>query len=344
MRNGTRLIVIGCAVWWCLSAPLLAQYDPRMDLILEELQQLRESVDALTHEVHELRDRPADRPAARAPARRTEFHGPDHDALAEIEFPADPVPDALRTYINQILRATENQQSYSSRDPQVDMLMRVGGDHVDLLLESMRGHSRGLGGHYHARKAVIRLADESHKELVLEHLPDVQALARVVVRFGWEEDAKDILLDGLAAIPEYLPNDWIQAVANLDDPEVQPLLLNFLMHGGNKRQTYRVVSGHVDEGLDEAVEEAWRQSRRDWERNQMAPIAALHGVQDALDYMVRKLAAPHAEDDHSMREWRPAIIRVTGFRGSTTDLIDWYEENRDALAFDPEQGRYIVSE
>ncbi len=335
------LSCIGIFAMLCGAPDARAQYDPRTNLILEELQHLREAVDALTREVKELREgRPPVRPAP-GPG---DLRGSDHEALATVRFPEDPTPDALRKYIREINRISENQRSFSPRDPQVDMLMRVGPDRLDFLLQSMDRRSRGLGGYYHAREAIIQLAEDRHKDLILEYLPHNHDLAPVILRFGWEEEAKDILMEGLAAMPDYLPRDWIRAVIHLDDPETHPLLLAFLMHGRNKSQTYNVVSSHITEGLDEAVEEAWRQSRQNWDRRQMAPIAAEHGIREALDYMIGEMAETGSADERGMREWRPTIIRLTGFIGTTPDLIQWYEKHREQLEYEEESRRYVLPE
>jgi hypothetical protein len=150
------------------------------------------------------------------PATRVE-HEPDLEALSRIHLPAGADAAQTREYIQRVLAASHDQRTYLRSDPQVGKLVEVGAQHADLLVEATDDNVP-LGAY--AAWALERVATEADKGLVLEHLRHTHRLAIVVLAKGWQQDARDVLVDGLKGYTGYMPDEWLRALASLH--EVQP--------------------------------------------------------------------------------------------------------------------------
>ena len=73
--------------------------------------------------------------------------------------------------------------------------------------------------------------------MILSELDGRHDLAELIVKFKWQEDARKTLMRGLGR-NDYLPGDWIKAVAMLEDTATYPALQEFLANGANPATTY----------------------------------------------------------------------------------------------------------
>lgn len=158
--------------------------------------------------------------------------GPNMKLLRKAKLPENPTKDQVRAYVRKIANATKGQNTFGSTDPQVRMLMKVGGEHLDVLIDALDRDLR-----YYAIEAVPRLAEEGHKKLILQKLAQKPNLVKVVVSRGWEQDAKEILTRKLDEWPDSLPREWIEAVAAFEDPKTYDGLIDYLVFGSNKSHT-----------------------------------------------------------------------------------------------------------
>lgn len=314
-------------------------------LILEELRSIRASLDRIADELSDLRAADEKRKSVqRLSVDYSSFNrqGPDMDKLAEVALSDDPSPEEVKQYILDIVSASQGQNTFSDRDPQVALLTRVGRDHLPLLIEAL-SYSRSMND-YHVRKAIVNLADEGNKSLIFEALPIHQDLVTAVIQHGWEGDAKDILLTELKSTGQYLPTEWITAVARLNDPESYPLLRDYFINGQNRSWTYRAIEHLPIKDMAGAVEEAWKRSKysHDSNRNYMAVIAVRYGHLDALEALVDMLTFGTPDGYWSSREARPAVLRYTDFRGSNSELEHWFNTHREQLRFDPKISKFVI--
>ena len=133
----TLLLVCALLVLWCPLAAAQETEAQRQEAILKELRSLRESVDELTLRVQALEKKlGGSAPMAAAPAIPLGLPGmfqerkADPEALSKITLPANPTKEQAREYVRKIMVASQNQNSFSSDDPQVSMLEQVGPDNL----------------------------------------------------------------------------------------------------------------------------------------------------------------------------------------------------------------------
>ena len=233
-------------------------------------------------------------------------HGPDVEALEKITLPKNPTKKAIKNYIIKIALASKNQNSFSPRDSQVAMLVEIGNENLELLLRR-----RITGNDFHRIYAIERLVEDKDKALILKYLPKQKDLVEIVLKKGWEHDAKQILYDELKNLPSYLPTGWIQAVAKLKDPASYELLKQYLMFGSNKSWTYRAIKSLPNIKLADAVHEAWENTidHDEYSRNRFASIAMAYGQLDALDIVINALDLP-LSDRRSIRNPRRYIFFI----------------------------------
>ena len=257
------------------------------------------------------------------------------EKLAAIELPDDPSRADVKTYIQKIQNISATQSSFGTRDPQVGMLTDIGAEHLDLLIEASGGRD------YYLRRAIENLAAEEHKELILAHLGEHFHLAKSVVKFGWQEEARKTLLDGLK-YSEDLPKSWLQSVARFQDPETYPLLTDYLIRARHRDDAYDEIKDLPGIELDEAVAKAWKNAQYDgWERLNTIPLALQFGHKDALSAITIAL---NDESTHSSwnNKLRKSFSQHTGISGSDEELRIWYLANKDRLRFNPETKMFVV--
>ena len=216
-----------------------------------------------------------------------DIRGPNIQALNQITLPASPTKQQVVEYVQTIAAASTNQTVFSVEDPQIGMLEEVGSENIDVLLSAPSSLSFYIVG------AVSRLADEEHKQLIIDALPKYVELIHLIVQKGWVDDARTILMKVLHTHPNYLPPEWINTVAAFQDPSTYDDLKEYLVNGANRQLTYQALSRIPGIDLSQAVAEAWAKAKSacsDCVRVAMAPIALRFGHQDALGYLVGRAA------------------------------------------------------
>jgi len=270
--------------------------------------------------------------------------GPDLEQLSRIKLPEPADPAQVRKYIRAIVAASQGQNSWSDRDPQVAMLTKVGTANIPLLIEALS--LNGAPSDTHIVKAVVILADDTSKPVILEALPIHHDLVTAVIKRGWEKDAQPILLTELKNAGEFLPEEWIQAVVNLNDPESFPLLRTYFINGMNNANTYNMIKRLPIQDLPAAVAEAWKRCKYEnvYLRQGMAIVALEYGHVDALASLIDLLASGEMNLPEWSNQVRSAVLKYVEFRGSNEDLVQWFQKNRDKLRFDPKAKKFVTDE
>ncbi|MDH3349872.1 MAG: hypothetical protein OEM02_17425 [Desulfobulbaceae bacterium] len=266
----------------------------------------------------------------------------DLNALDKIKLPENPSKNQILKYFREIAQATQNQRSFSESDPQVYMLMEVGHENLEYLVSYNADHMVDM----YFTAAIKELAQEEDKELILSYLPRKRDLVKVVVGKRWEEDAKQILISELTELPQYLPTEWVSAVASFDEPCTYDSLKNYLIYGSNRTWTYKAIkNGTSITGLKEAVDEAWKNAKKDhseWDKFSFAPIAVSYGHVDALEVIISSLDSP--SNTPSVYQPRQHIFQYTEFRGSNDKIRKWFKQNKSKLVFDEENEKFIIKQ
>ncbi|MCK4300984.1 MAG: hypothetical protein KAX80_15695, partial [Planctomycetes bacterium] len=313
--------------------------------IVKELQALKRAVEGLADRVEKLEARLQEQQEEREAGLawpgsvRSERKGADLKALRKIRLAADATKEQVRDYVHQILDVSRGQIRFISTDPQAGMLARVGPEHLDVLLEAA---TIGYRGDMYVRQAIVRLARDEHKAMILEALPYDMELVEVVLRKRWEQDAKETLVAELRSAPSHVPTGWIRAVARLKDPDTYDDLKRYLIHGHNRSWTYNAIRNLPGIDLAETVAEAWEWARDDpYDDSQMASVALAFGHIDALELVMDSLDLP-SDTPGTIYQARQLALRHTEARGTNEELRRWFQQNKHRLVFDPEARKFRV--
>lgn len=263
--------------------------------------------------------------------------GPDQEALNKITLPDNPTKEQARTYVMQIVAATEGQCRFSQTDPQVNMLKRIGPDHLDVLLDCRPDM-------FHVRYAMTGLAGPQHKDLVLANLERWPNLADIVLEQGWAKDARDTLLRGLKPGKD-VSSEWLQAVLTLNDPSTYDQLKTYLAKGNNPGKTYSMLKRLPGIDLSSAVADAWRRTKykeSDYEALQMVSAAIEHGHLDALDIGTELMAQSGSNSHDYGFGIRDTVRLCVDTAGSDKDIRDWFVRNKGNLFFDAATKKFKV--
>jgi len=262
-------------------------------------------------------------------------YGANLDSLRSFPFPDNPSRESLRKYVFDVVLSAKGQTSFSDNDPQIYLLVKVGEDNMDILLEVARVTDRIE--RFHINSAISILASDKTKSLILEALPEHQELASILLDHKWESEAKDVLLDALKEEPTYVPPEWILAVINLNDPCANKAALNYFVHGPNKHRTYKILSSTLEVDMAPYVAKAWEDARDGhwWDKVMMAPVAMRYGHEDAIEVAIQNLKK--FVNRHILRE---ALLSYTEATGTDEMIVEWYEKNRDHLYFDSKSNKF----
>jgi hypothetical protein len=264
---------------------------------------------------------------------------PDLDTLLEIVLPANATRREARDYIQKILLASRNQRTYLASDPQVGMLIEVGPDNVDVLIDVAQDANPWSR---YVVEALSRLAGDKDKQDILQALPGQRYLATVVLRKRWCRDAKPYLLDGMEGYAGYLPGDWIECVARLKDPSTYPQLKFYLENGWNRHTTYRAIKHLPGIELERSLQQGWDNAQTKGNRYEVAYLAAdtvRTGYLPAMDYVVDNLTGGGSENK-IFRNARAIALRHLNYFGSDAEIRKWYTKNRRRLVYNRNTKRF----
>ena len=271
--------------------------------------------------------------------------GPNLKALAAIKLPPNPTREQVLEYIDDILRASRHQSTWTPVDPQVEMLARLGPEHLDVLLAAARDPVHD----YYLMFAIERIVTDEHKPVILHAMRRHNDLVRTVIAKGWQRDARGVLLEKLNSRPDYLPSEWLDAVVSLNEPESYPGLKDYLVHGANPVSTYAVIRELPGIDLEEWVATAWAHRKQQIGRatDEFAEVAAGYGHFDALVRLFKRLAEPQPARNQFF-EWERRTVRdkvkeLVGRTATDAEQVEWFKAHRDRLRWDPEAKKWVVA-
>lgn len=256
--------------------------------------------------------------------------GPDEEALSKITLPENPTKQQVRSYVQAILTVSSGQRRYSTKDPQVAMLEKVGSENLEILIEADRIHG------CYIQAAIKHLAGPEHKDLILKHLNRHHGLVEIVLEKGWVSEARGTLIEKLKT-GRYLPIAWIKVVATFKDPTTYDDLKDYLINGNNRNSTYNAIKNLPGIDLADAVEKAWKRVKykSDYELFSMVPAALDYGYLDALEMAVESLGTDESSC-YNFREVRKTLKKHVDIIGTDKDIVEWYKKNKGSISFNPE--------
>ena len=306
--------------------------------MMKSLKEINKQLTAISKQLKEIKEEVKDSDVPLTLV-RTNYttKGPDIRRLAKIKLPKKPTKKQVEDYVNKIIRVSQGQNRFSSTDPQVAMLSKIGSENIDLLLRYAQN--------YYARSAIPNLVTKKDKKKILEALKIYPQLITCVVKNGWTKDAKEIIFDRLKHNygGAYLPPQWINTAVELASKKEYGLLEKYFITGMNPDMTYKALNQLEGFDLKKAVDKAWKYQKRGaqpWQKRQMAAIAASFGHKDALKYLVN--AYRTEINQHLKGQIRTSLYQLTGQTLSPKEMYKWYKDNESKLTFDPDESSYKI--
>ena len=308
---------------------------PAQEEVLRRLDSISKSLDDLNKNLE------ANRKIVQTAA-ASGMRGVDPAKIAAITpLPEKPTDAQILSYIAAIKNASAGQNNFSPDQPQVALYRKIGPGHLKLLLAEIPGSPRN----YHLLYALNDLVGAADKEAALDALPAVPDLIVPVLKNGWAKENKKkvfaVLADG-GVYNLFEQRKAILALAETD--EDRKLLMDAFVRNAYLNVIFDDLSRLPGVNPAELANRAWEQQRfsnNDFQRSQIAMLAAKNGNVDALGYLINKFSTK-ARDGY-LDDNIPIFIAIaTGQPLQPDKLLNWYNENRDKVVFDPATKRYQV--
>jgi hypothetical protein len=316
--------------------------------IISELHKLRQMVGAMQSEITKLKeaiekkkiDKEDEAEELSLPFDRNNFseNKGDIKKLRALKLPKDATKEQVEEYLHGIAEASQGQNSFSSDDYQVVLITQLGASNVKYLIEFIKFNPQLLRHHFDY--AITQMVRTEHKELILENLKALPVLSEVILRNGWAEDAKDILLDVLKNGYADLPSEWIEAVASLNDPATYDSLKKYFIKHNNRGATFEAIQYLPGIELDEAVAEAWKmRGMHEWERRSVAKVALGYGHVDALEMLLQYMNLK-TTNSWEVQDISKKLFMYVDQSGSSKEIYEWVKTNREKIIFDKKEKKY----
>ena len=301
---------------------------------------------------------PAARPS-RAEALRNEIHAwearfaaaappprPDVPATPTTLFQVPPLaPGADREAVDAYLIAVQlrlaGRKGYRRDDPDLDLLRAVPREHLDLLLEAGASSRSGTFTSM-AGEAVPGMLGDGDLDTVRTWLPRLPFLIRTVIERHWESDVRGILVGHIRGM-RHLGDQvqWVRALVTAGDPADHGLLEEVLIdstYGYWRRDMCRELVKLDGFPLQRAVERCWETRRTVNGGAAFLPVAAEHGIREALAQIVECVGSPAPHfDSGKANAW---LAERTDAPDDATRLAAWLGSAEDPPRFDPAARRW----
>ena len=270
---------------------------------------------------------------------------PNPVILNQAALPAGATKSQVKDYVDHVLALSLRWTSFEKTDPPVAMLTKVGSENVDVLIGAI-DRTTAFPAHDYLDAAIIELARPEDKTLILQNLVTDPQLIDVVVKYKWEGDCRDTLVAMLQDDQQnYLPRNWLLAVASFKDPATYPILKAYLLRTGARQQAYNSIRKLPEIDLRETVDAAWKLAKRTspYAMIDAAAMAIDVGYLDALDALVGVLRENDLSQPGQIERSATLVKRYTSAAGDAAALVAWYDANKADLTFDAKARKFVVS-
>ncbi|MCP3967909.1 MAG: hypothetical protein GY750_19465 [Lentisphaerae bacterium] len=316
----------------CQTGP--SEQDKQLTKSLNEMSQ---KLTEINKQLKEIKEEVKEEPLPLSTSTCSSFNRrtPKLRALRKIKLPSNPNRNQVREYIDKIIKVSNSQNCYSSQDPQVVMLEKIGSENVDLLINH--------ANNFYVQYALPRIVTEKNKAQILEALKVYPNLITCVTKNNWTKDAKNIIFERLKNAKGYLSSEWIISAAELAIPKDYPVLEKYFIQGGNVKESYKALLQLDNFDMKKLISKVWNFQKdkvNAWQKKNAAIIAAQYGIKGALQYLI--IACRIEKNQHSFDEMRATIFQLTGKTLAPKKMQKWYSENQKNLIFDNENDKYIL--
>jgi len=210
------------------------------------------------------------------------------------DLPDNPSRAQTAAFVREIIELSSARTHLSSRDMELELLAGIPPGQLDVLLTEAESAPADFKACYIPHVA-RRLAGPDNKDILIESLDTYPALVNVVLDMGWQDDARDMLLNGLAS-GRPLPVRWIQTLASFNEPAANEGLLHQLEISADPVEVYYILKDlpMIRLRLMEVARARWHElmnSHEDSMKAAFAPIAVDYGSIEALDTLVSLLGS-----------------------------------------------------
>lgn len=260
--------------------------------------------------------------------------------LSEISLPNAPTKAEVEKYIDAIIAASKKQTVFKYDDKQITMLAKVGNKYLPLLISRIT-NGPGSSMNFHLSSAIISLAQNTDKKLIIKMLRDCPALVSTVNKFGWQEDVRDIIFSELKK-KESMPTSWIVCAGELASPKDYEILIKYFAKTHDILHTYNSIKKLPGIKLDATVATIWEKRnnyRSIWMRKGAALIAVDFGYLNALKIVIDM---QNDKNNYLKNLASYKIHSLTGMKAPYAIMKRWFAVNRNKLFFDRNIKRYII--
>jgi len=269
--------------------------------------------------------------------------------LAALDRPAaEDGRESWVAFARALFEAGERYDGWPGEVPLVHTLVdAVEAHHFDLLISSLDRY----GTSQHILLDHISKSARAHKEAILKALPDHPDLARIVLKYGWEREAREGLLDILHR-PGWVNEYVLRGVVLLNDPATHDLL--FSIFRARPHTTYYHILAAVPQlrpRLDAVILADWERRSRSMLSSDILDegilkLALLQGNRDAFRLAMQYMNGAESTGYHGddiVRALRPVMILPhddnEAIRLLRTESADEYVfDERRRLFRKPDQG------
>lgn len=273
-------------------------------------------------------------------------HGADPKIFAEIVLPENASKEQVRDYIEGISLASRPQNIFRSDDPQIQMLEKVGHEHLILLIESL---STWPPASFYIQAAIKRLVQDEDRDLIIANLSKAPKLIEIVQEKSWATAAKEEICTIIKNKQGRVPNGFVLALASLSDATTFEVLSLAFSTSYGKYRLFEAIRTLPNFDLKKAVDAAWEYQKTgqayspawgDIEDYSTAVLATRYGHRDALDYLFKVFDAKIVV--HSAFPQPAEAIRSVTEIPAGEDLATWYRNGGDKIRFDAGKQRFIA--
>jgi hypothetical protein len=258
------------------------------------------------------------------------------EALAKIQLPPNASKAEMLEFAKAIVAQSRAQKTLGYEDPQTAMLMSLGPENLDVLIEAAPVPRTPKDLHiWKAMRELVRNSPgQAQRDMILSRLWEKPDLAELITLPEWRLAARSILLRGLDEGRTDLPADWLELILAFHDPKTYPAITAYFVRNPTEPGLYETVRQLPGINMKAIMPRAWVTAQRGTVRQQSFAIhpACEWGVPDALATAAVWLAP--ASSDYQKRVGRSVFKRFTPVSGTDSELVAWYDANKNTLIFD----------
>lgn len=237
-------------------------------------------------------------------------------------------------------------------------MQAVPAEHVDLVLAEYAMDTRLFVAAKQTLLA-LNLDDETLKQRVIDNLASNPDNIGLVVRNGWCEAVKPVIIDKVLKAEDGLDDAWFYAAVEITEPKLYAKLHKLTVDMKEPFTRLELLTALPDYDLANTVNTIWLRERKspqleirdqygtpnNFNKDELANLAAGNGSIDAMGWLIERL--PDSYDftnayPNTVNTSRLYVIRYIDFRGDNRQIKAWFKANRDKLVFDQFRKRFVV--